>query len=36
MQRFSPEKISNVLSGRQFGLKPEYKLKGNCYMLVKK
>lgn len=36
MQRFSPEKIGNVLSGRQFGLKSEHKLKGNCYLLVKK
>ena len=36
MQRYSPEKIGNVLSGRQFGLKAEHKLKGNCYLLVKK
>ena len=36
MQRYSPEKIGNVLCGRQFGLKPEHKLKGNCYLLVKK
>ena len=36
MQRYSPEKIGNVLSGRQFGLKPEHKYKGNCYLLVKK
>ena len=36
MQRYSPEKIGNLLSGRQFGLRPEHKLKGNCYLLVKK
>lgn len=36
MQRYSPEKIGNVLSGRQFGLKAEHKLKGNCYLLVRK
>ena len=36
MQRYSPKKIGTVLCGRQFGLQPEHKLKGNCYLLVKK
>ena len=26
----------NVFSGRQFGLRPEHKFKGNCYLLVEK
>ena len=36
MQRYSPEKIGNILTGRQYGLKPEHKYKGNCYLLIKK